>query len=200
MMENPRPEEKNIIKYISNLFRLVKKTKAIKDRILRDIKNLFEYEEEENYYKPVRVSNIQSNNYIEYKSNIDRNKTLSFEEYLNKIRPHLKDHKLSQKIWHVELTVGNNFISCIDNYEKRVMHSESDNIEIMINDETNKIIKGLFDSLKNRYQNNLESMKGSAFVFDYVHLLYCKCHTLRKDIFDGRKFREFRELASNSRN
>ena len=57
-MENPRPEEKNIIKYISNLFRLVKKTKAIKDRILRDIKNLFEYEEEENYYKPVRVSNI----------------------------------------------------------------------------------------------------------------------------------------------
>ena len=57
-MENPRPEEKNIIKYISNLFRLVKKTKAIKGRILRDIKNLFEYEEEENYYKPVRVSNI----------------------------------------------------------------------------------------------------------------------------------------------
>ena len=30
-----------------------------------------------------------------------------------------------------------------------------------------------FDSLKkNRYQNNLESMKGSDFVIDYVHLLY----------------------------
>ena len=30
--------------------------------------------------------------------------------------------------------------------------------------------------LKNRYQNILESMKGSAFVFDYLHLLYYKCH------------------------
>ena len=48
-----------------NLFTLEKKTKAIKDRILRDIKNLFEHEEE-NYYKPVRVNNFFSNNYIEY--------------------------------------------------------------------------------------------------------------------------------------
>ena len=37
-----------------------------------------------------------------------------------------------------------------------VMHSKSDNIEIMTNDE---VIKERFDSLKNRYQNNLESMK-----------------------------------------
>ena len=51
MMENPRPEEENIIKDIRNLFRLKKETKAIKDRILWDIKNLFEHEkEEENYY------------------------------------------------------------------------------------------------------------------------------------------------------
>ena len=33
-MENPRPEEENIIKDIRNLFRLKKETKAIKDRIL----------------------------------------------------------------------------------------------------------------------------------------------------------------------
>ena len=55
------------------------------------------------------------------------------------------------------------------------MHSKSDNIEVLINDEVDKFIKELFDSLKNRYQNNLESMKGSDFVFDYVHLLYYKC-------------------------
>ena len=74
------------IKYIKNLFRQEKKTKAIKDRILRDIKNIFEHEkEEENYYKPVRVSNFWSNNYIECKSNGDRNKILSVEEYLNKL-------------------------------------------------------------------------------------------------------------------
>ena len=32
-----------------------------------------------------------SNNYIEYEINVDRNKTLSVEEYLNKIRPYLKN-------------------------------------------------------------------------------------------------------------
>ena len=48
---------------------------------------------EENYYKPVRVSNFQSSNYIEYKSNGDRNKTLSIEEYLNKVSSYLKDNK-----------------------------------------------------------------------------------------------------------
>ena len=36
------------------------------------------------------MSNFWSNNYIEYKSNGARNKTLSVEEYLNKIRPYLK--------------------------------------------------------------------------------------------------------------
>ena len=48
----------------------------------------------------------------------------------------------------------------------------------MINDEANEVINKLFDSLKIRYQNNLESMKGSEFVFDYVHLMYYKCHKI----------------------
>ena len=96
-MENLRPEEENIIKDIRNLFRLEKETKAIKDRILIDITNLFEHENE-NYYKPVRLNNFWSNNYIEYESNSDRNKTLSVEECLNKIRPYLKDITKSQKI------------------------------------------------------------------------------------------------------
>ena len=39
-------------------------------------------------------------------------------------------------------------------------------------------LKKLFDSLKNRYQNNLESMKGSEFVFDYVQLFCYKCHEI----------------------
>ena len=37
------------------IFRLEKETKVTKYRILRDIKNLFEHEEED-YYKPVRVA------------------------------------------------------------------------------------------------------------------------------------------------
>ena len=43
----------------------------------------------------------------------------------------------------------------------------------MINDKADKITKEFSDSLKNRYQNNLESIKGNEFVFDYIHLLYC---------------------------
>ena len=58
------------------------------------------------------------------------------------------------------------------------MHSKCDNMEIMINDEANEVIKKLFDSLKNRYQNNLQPMKGSEFLFDYVHLLYYKCYKI----------------------
>ena len=56
------------------------------------------------------------------------------------------------------------------------MDSKRDNIEIMTNDEADEVIKEIFDLLKNRYQNNLESTKGSEFVFDYFHLLYYKCH------------------------
>ena len=37
------------------------------------------------------LSNFWSDNYTEYKSNDDRNKTLSFEQYLHKIRLYLKD-------------------------------------------------------------------------------------------------------------
>ena len=58
------------------------------------------------------------------------------------------------------------------------MHSKRDNMVIIINYETDEVIKELCDSLKYRYQNNLESMKGIEFVFDYVHLLYYKCHKI----------------------
>ena len=37
------------------------------------------------------MSIFWSNNYINYERNSDRNKILSFEEYLDKIRPYLKD-------------------------------------------------------------------------------------------------------------
>ena len=103
----------------------------------RDIKDLFEYEEEENYYKPLRVSNFWSNNSIEYKSSRDRNKTLSVEEYLNKTRSYLEDIIINLKksdTWKIQLTIANKFVSSIDNDKERVIHSKSDKIEIIIND------------------------------------------------------------------
>ena len=47
----------------------------------------------------------------------------------------------------------------------------------MIIDEADEVIE-LFDSLKTRYHNNLALMKGTEFVFDYVQLLYYKCHKI----------------------
>ena len=73
---------------------------------------------------------------------------------------------------------NNNNNNNSNNNEERVMHSSSNNLEIMINDEADEVIKQLFDSLENRYQNNLESMKDSDFAFDYVNLLYYKCHKI----------------------
>ena len=48
------------------------------------------------------------------------------------------------------------------------MHSKSDKTEIVINDKGDEVIKQHFKSLKDRYQNNLQSVKGSEFGFDYV--------------------------------
>ena len=48
----------------------------------------------------------------------------------------------------------------------------------MINGEVDEVIKTLFNLLKNRYQNNLESMRGSELVFNYVLLLYYKCQKI----------------------
>ena len=51
--------------------------------------------------------------------------------------------------WKIQLTIIINLISSKDNNdEERVMHSKCDNIEPMISDETDEIIKKLFNSLK----------------------------------------------------
>ena len=48
----------------------------------------------------------------------------------------------------------------------------------MISDGADEAIKELFDSIKYRNQNNLESMKGSEFVFNCVQLFYYKCYKI----------------------
>ena len=56
--------------------------RLIKDKIIRDIRTLFEEEEEDNY-KPKSVSSFWNNNYIEYKS--DKIRNISLDEHLNKL-------------------------------------------------------------------------------------------------------------------
>ena len=113
-----------ILKGIRNVFRLGKENNTIKDMILNYIINFSEKEEEENYSKPVRVSNFWSNNYIEFESNSGTNEILSVEEYLNKIRSYLKDiikNLKKSNTWKVQLLIANNFISSIDNNKKHVI-------------------------------------------------------------------------------
>ena len=52
------------------------------------------------------------------------------------------------------------------------MHAKSGNIEIMISDEADDVYN------KNRCQITLQPMRGTEFVFDYVQLLYYKCHKI----------------------
>ena len=59
------------------------------------------------------------------------------------------------------------------------MHSESENIQTMISDITDEIIEKCFNSLKKRNENNLQSIRSSEFVLDYVHLLYYKCNEIK---------------------
>ena len=62
-----------------------------------------------------------------------------------------------------------NFVSSKDSDEICIMRTKSNNIEIMMGNETDEIIE-LFESLLQKYQEGLEeSMKGSDFVFDSAH-------------------------------
>ena len=57
----------------------------------------------------------------------------------------INDHKTQGK-WKIHLTMAINFFSSKDSEEIRTMHSKSENIEILIGNETVEIIKDLFDS------------------------------------------------------
>ena len=129
----------------------------------------------EDYYKPIIVNSTFNNNYIQYESKED--KKLTIEEYLSMIESYLvdmiNDHK-NQGEWKIQLSAEINFISSKpDSDETRIMHTKSNNIEIMIGGDTNEVIENLLRSLLQRYQENLEEkMRGSEFVFDGVNLLH----------------------------
>ena len=56
----------------------------------------------------------------------------------------------------IQLTMIINFISSKDSDETRTMHIKSNNIEIMIGNETGKINEELFEGLLQRYKEGLE--------------------------------------------
>ena len=57
--------------------------------------------------------------------------------------------------------------------EIRIMYVRSDAEEFMSGDDTNEIIKSLFQSFIQRYEESLQNiMKGSDFEFDGISFLY----------------------------
>ena len=62
----------------------------------------------------------------------------------------INDHKTKGE-WEIKLTMAINFFSSKDSEETRIMYSPSDNIEIMIGNETDKIIEERFHSFLQRY-------------------------------------------------
>ena len=117
-------------------------------RGIRDIKNLYDYIDED-HYKPIRINNAFENNYIEYDSNGDINKNLSIEDYLDVIRPYLinmiNNHKNE---WKIQLSMRAIFAPSKDLGEDgRFMNINSNNIEITGGGITDEIIEELFESL-----------------------------------------------------
>ena len=136
---------------------------------------MFKSSIDEDYYKPTLVKSGYNRNYIQYESK--RDKILAVKEYLGLIEPYLanmiNDYK-SKGEWKIQLTAEIDFTSLKpDSDETRIMHTKSDNTEIMIGCDTNDVIKELFKSFLQRYQEGLqEKMRGSNFAFEGVNLMY----------------------------
>ena len=93
------------------------------------------------------MSNFWNNIYIQYQSNGHRNKNLSLEEYINKIKPYLRDIVIDLQefdTWKIQLAIAINFISSKDAEEERVMDSKREYIKLAFYNE----------SLHSRYQSN----------------------------------------------
>ena len=58
-------------------------------------------------------------------------------------------------------------------YQKRVMHSESDNIEIMVGQERYETMNGIFKFLLLRYQIGLQESMRNMVVLSLIILIFC---------------------------
>ena len=74
----------------------------------------------------------------------------------------------------MQLSTEINFISLKPGSdETRVMYTRSDNEEFMSGHNTNEIIKLLFESFLQRFEENSQNkMKGSEFEFDGINFFY----------------------------
>ena len=125
---------------------------------IKDIKDLFKLSIDKDHYKPVLVKSSYNNNYVQYESKGD--KILSIQEYLALIEKYLRkliNQYKKEGEWKIQLIAEINFISLKpESDETRVMYTRSDNEEFMNGDDTNEIIRSLFESFLQRFEENLQ--------------------------------------------
>ena len=141
-------------------------------RGMKNIQNLFKLSIDKDHYKPILVKSGYNNNYIQYESKGD--KILKLKEYLALIERYLRElinYYKNKGEWKLQLTAEISFVSLKPGSdETHVMHTRSDNEEFMNGSDTDGIIKGLFESFLQKYEENLqEKMRGSDFEFDGVN-------------------------------
>ena len=140
---------KNSNKYLNELDKKIIKLNEYNnnnnDDFIENVKDLFNIVN----YEPILIKTGFNNNYLQYRS--EGNDSLSFEEYLNLIKPYLNDlintHK-NKVEWKIQLTAQINFISLRPSSdETRIMHTRSVNEEFMDGSNKDEVIKVLFKSL-----------------------------------------------------
>ena len=83
----------------------------------------------------------------------------------------IDDYK-SKGEWKIQITMRIIFISFIDKNQTQVMHTKSDNAEIMNGTDTSDVINKLINSFMKRYQEGLATkMKRSSCIFERIDLL-----------------------------
>ena len=167
--------DEDFIENIRDLFnnKLDKKTNNnnTNDDFIENIRDLFSILD----YEPVLIKSGFDNSYLEYMSN--GNDSLSFNEYLELIKPYLYDlinvYK-SKGEWKLQLSAEISFVSQKpDSNEIYIMYTRSTPEEIIIGSETEEVAENLIMQLLQKYQDNLQNkMKGSDFIFNGINYLY----------------------------
>ena len=182
-------------KYLDELDKKILKLEKYQDyddheyKGIKDIKDLFKPSIDKDYYKPVLVKSGYNNNFVQYESKGD--KILSIQEFLSLIEKYFKkliNQYKKEGEWKIQLIAEINFISLKPGSdETRVMYTRSDNEEFMNGDNTNEIIKSLFESFLQRFEENLqEKMRGSDFEFDGINFLNYNFN--KTSIYRGRSY------------
>ena len=131
-------------------------------------------------YEPLLIKTGFDNNYLEYMSN--GNNSLSFNEYLELIKPYLYDLIIDYKAkgeWKLQLSAEISFVlQKPDSNEIHIMYTRSTPEDTIIGCETEEVTENLAMQLLQKYQDDLQNkMKGSDFIFNGVNYL---CYDLNR--------------------